>query len=72
MHVLIVGGAPADRRGAARAHLPSTHTLFTLDAATLPFVRLEDVALPPAPRVLVVDGIERAYPDAQSGGTRLV
>lgn len=72
MHLLLVGGAPDDRRGAARSHLPPTHTPFTLDAATLPFVRASDVALPAPPRCLVVHDIARAFPDAQAGGTRLI
>jgi len=43
-----------------------------LDAATLPFVRTDAIALPPAPRALVIEEIARAFPDIQSGGTRLV
>jgi tetratricopeptide (TPR) repeat protein len=43
-----------------------------LDAATLPFIRARDVALPPSPRAVVVHDIERAFPDAQTNGVRLV
>jgi tetratricopeptide (TPR) repeat protein len=73
VHVLIVGGDRDDRRRAARLRVAGTQTVFTLDAATLPFTRPEDVALPPPPRALVLDDLERAFPDAQAaGGTRLV
>ena len=46
--------------------------MLALDAGTLPFLRADDVALPPAPRVLLLDDADRAFPDAQAGGTRLV
>jgi len=71
-HVLIVGGSPDHLRRAARHHVPSTHTVLVLDAGTLPFTRVGAIALPPAPRALVIEAIDRAFPDAQSGSTRLV
>src|SRR5262249_51121024 len=40
-----------------------------LDAATLPF---RDLELPPSPRTILIEGIERAFPDFQIGSTRLV
>jgi len=72
VHVLILGGAPDSRRRAARTHLPTTHTAFAADSATLPFTRPRDAVLPPRPRTLVLDDIERAFPDAQANGVRLV
>ncbi len=71
-HLLIVGGSPTDRHRVARSQIPSGHAVLALDAGTLPFVRPGDVALPPAPRVLLLADAERAFPDAQAGGTRLV
>jgi hypothetical protein len=38
----------------------------------MPFVRARDLDWPPPPRVVVIEEIERAFPDFQSGGTRLV
>ena len=35
-------------------------------------MRPNDATLPPAPRVFVLDDIERAFPDAQANGVRLV
>ena len=72
MHVLIVGGDRDDRRRAARLRVAGAQTVVALDATALPFTRPEDVALPPSPRALVLDDLERAFPDAQAGGTRLV
>jgi tetratricopeptide (TPR) repeat protein len=43
-----------------------------VDARTLPFTRAGDVVRPPQPRAVVIENIERAFPDAQAGGTRLV
>ena len=71
-HVLIVGGAPIDRTHAVRRHVPQTHTALIVDAGTLPFVRVRDLDWPPPPRVVIVEEIERAFPDSQSGGARLV
>jgi tetratricopeptide (TPR) repeat protein len=71
-HLLILGGSPRDRRRAARHYVPSTHTVLVLDPGTLPFTRVGEIALPPPPRVVVIEEIERAFPDSQSGGTRLV
>jgi tetratricopeptide (TPR) repeat protein len=70
--LLVVGGSPADRARLAQAHTPPSLSAVSLDAATLPFVRVEAVPLPPAPRVIVIDDIERAFPDAQTQGIRLV
>lgn len=52
--------------------MPHTHTPVVLDAATLPFVRAGELILPPSPRVAIIDEVDRAFPDAQTGGTRLV
>ena len=47
--------------------------MLTLDARTLPFTRVSEIALPsPPPRTVVIDEIDRAFPDRQLGGTRLV
>ncbi len=72
MHLLILGASPGDRIHAARANIPSSHTPFALDARALPFLRSEDLSIPPAPRVILIDDIHLAFPDAQTGGTRLV
>jgi tetratricopeptide (TPR) repeat protein len=57
---------------AARAAVPSSHSVLTLDAGTLPFMRVSAIALPSPPRAIVIDEIDRAFPDRQLGGTRLV
>ena len=72
VHTLLLGGSRDDRHRASRSPIPATHTPVILNTATLPFTRAEDVALPPSPRVLLLDDIEQAFPDAQTGGTRLV
>jgi len=71
-HLLIVGGGPRERSRAARRDVPDTHTLVLVDAGTLPFTLVDSVSLPAPPRVLVIDDIDRAFPDRQAGGTRLV
>jgi tetratricopeptide (TPR) repeat protein len=71
-HLLILGGSPDDRIRAARANIPASHTPLALDARALPFLRAEDVSIPPAPRVILIDDVHLAFPDAQTGGTRLV
>jgi tetratricopeptide (TPR) repeat protein len=71
-HLLIIGGSPDDRRRAARGHVPATHPPLALDTGALPFVRPADIPIPPPPRAIVLDDLERAFPDAQAGGTRLV
>ena len=71
MNLLIVGGT-RDRRIAAARALSGPHRA-AIDATVLPFVRLTRAVLDGAPaRDLLIDGIERAFPNAQSGGTRLV
>jgi tetratricopeptide (TPR) repeat protein len=71
-HVLILGGTPADRLRAARAQVPATHTPAVLDPRALPFLRVEGVSIPAAPRAVLIDEVQLAFPDAQTGGTRLV
>jgi len=71
-HVLILGGSPNDRHRAVLSQIHPAQTTVMLDAATLPFVRTDAIALPPAPRALVIEEIHRAFPDRQMGGTRLV
>src|SRR4051812_34931660 len=71
-NVLIVGLSADDRSRAVRAAVPLTHTLCVLDAGTLPFTRVGDVAFPPPPFALVIADVDRAFPDRQAGGTRLV
>jgi tetratricopeptide (TPR) repeat protein len=70
--VLVLGGSRGQRVHAARAHLPSAHHAIVVDSGTLPFIRAGGIALPPSPRVVIVDDIERAFPDAQTAGVRLV
>ena len=71
MHRLILGGTRDHRVQIARAAGTNAAAIH-LDAATLPFTRVAAVALPPAPRILFIDDLELAFPDAQHGGTRLV
>ena len=71
MHQLILGGTRDRRLEIARAAGTSASPLF-LDAATLPFTLVGAVSLPAQPRAIVIDEIDRAFPDRQSGGTRLV
>jgi tetratricopeptide (TPR) repeat protein len=72
VHVLLLGGSPDDRRRLAQTYVSATHAAVHLDSRTLPFVRVGEVALPPPPRALLVHDIDRAFPDHQTGGTRLV
>src|SRR6476469_3984475 len=74
MHLLIAGGTRADRLTAAEARERDHPHLarLVLDAPSLPFTRIDAVALPPPPRLVRVDDIEFAFPDHQSGGIRLV
>jgi tetratricopeptide (TPR) repeat protein len=69
---LILGGSPADRFRAARAYIPATHTVFALDPRTLPFLRVDGVSMPKAPRAVLIEEAQHAFPDMQAGGTRLV
>ena len=71
MHQLILGGARDRRLQIARA-AGLTASAVRLDAATLPFTRIADAALPPVPRLILIDDLELAFPDSQTGGTRLV
>jgi hypothetical protein len=48
------------------------HAVVALDSQTLPFVRAGDVVLPLSPHDVIVHDVERAFPDAQQGGTRCV
>jgi tetratricopeptide (TPR) repeat protein len=72
VHVLILGATAADRHRAARERFAPHHQVVVLDAATLPFVRVSTERWPPPPRVVLIDDIERAFPDNQTGSTRLV
>ncbi|HJZ74898.1 MAG TPA: hypothetical protein VKE51_24340 [Vicinamibacterales bacterium] len=69
MHVLLLGGT-ADER--AREALRLAPAPVVVDAATLPFVSFARLELPPSPRTILIEAIERAFPDNQIGGTRLV
>jgi tetratricopeptide (TPR) repeat protein len=71
VHLLIFGGTRDQRIAAARARCGAQ--LVIMDAASLPFVRPTAATLAaPGPRTIAIDDIERAFPNAQSGGTRLV
>ncbi|HWF84389.1 MAG TPA: tetratricopeptide repeat protein [Vicinamibacterales bacterium] len=70
-HLLIVGGTRQQRIAAARTR--GGAPTVALDAATLPFVRFTPSMISPrTPRVIAIDDIERACPNAQAGGARLV
>jgi tetratricopeptide (TPR) repeat protein len=71
-HVVLVGGSAEQRARAARVRVPSTHNALVIDSRTLPFLRVNDFPLPAAPRAVVIDDVQLAFPDRQSGGTRLV
>jgi tetratricopeptide (TPR) repeat protein len=74
MHLLIAGGSRADRLTAADAR-DQEHPgwpRLVLDAASLPFTRVEALTLPQAPRLVRIDDLELAFPNCQSGGIRLV
>ncbi len=71
-NVLILGGSPEQRARLARQQVPDGHTLLALDSSTLPFMRAGEVVLPAKPRAVLIDDVDRAFPDGQSGGTRLV
>ena len=71
-HLLILGGSSAARAHAALASVPPTHPVVRLDASMLPFTRVIEIALPSPPRAVVINEIDRAFPDHQLGGTRLV
>jgi tetratricopeptide (TPR) repeat protein len=71
-NVLIVGSSPDERRRLSRTRIPATHTQVVLDSRTLPFAGPDAIPRPSVPRALMVDEVERAFPDAQAGGTRLV
>jgi len=74
-HVLIVGGSRPERRRAALARQESARpgSIIDLAALTLPFVRPDRTRLPVArPRVVSVQDLERAFPNQQAAGTRLV
>ena len=70
-HRLVIGGTREERLRFARGAEAGAPAI-PLDTRTLPFVRPEDIQMPPAPRVIVLEDAERAFPDAQAGGTRLV
>jgi tetratricopeptide (TPR) repeat protein len=72
VHLLILGGTRDARIRAARPAENNIDSALLLDSATLPFTRIDDVALPPSPRLLLVNDIEAAFPNTQVGGTRLV
>jgi tetratricopeptide (TPR) repeat protein len=72
VHLLLTGGTRQQRIGAARAQCGGA-SIVTLDAATLPFIRWTRAMLPPsAPRIIAIDDFERACPDRQARGARLV
>ena len=72
MHLLILGGSSDDRRRTARESVPAGAAPIALDARTLPFVRARSAALPPPPRLLIIDDVDRAFLDVQTPGTHLV
>jgi tetratricopeptide (TPR) repeat protein len=66
-HVLILG-----RSAVPPERIPADHAVVRLDARTLPFTRVGAIDLPQPPRAVVIEDIDRAFPDRQQGGTRLV
>jgi tetratricopeptide (TPR) repeat protein len=69
VHLLIVGATAGDRVREALSRAPAP---VVLDARTLPFVRASVAGGPPPPRSVLIEDIERAFPDNQAGGVRLV
>jgi tetratricopeptide (TPR) repeat protein len=67
MHLLLLGRStiPSDL-------IPPGHATVRLDARTLPFTRVEAIALPPPPRTVLIEDVDAAVPDNQQRGTRLV
>ena len=75
MLLLVVGGSAAARRRAALTRLARdarTPDLVALDAATLPFVRAPLAPSSTSPRAVLVEHAERAFPNQQTAGARLV
>ena len=74
-HLLILGGSQDDRAAAAAAHQDAARVASVVAApgAALPFSRVIASDLPVArPRLIRFDDLEQAFPNAQTGGTRLV
>ena len=73
MHLLIVGGTRDARIRASRARLSARRLpVIALEADTLAFVRPTVDRLAARPSAILVDDFERACPNMQSVGTRLV
>ena len=74
--ITVIAGGSRPARDAAVAERVHTHReaqVHEAQPAAWPFLRRLDVpADASAPVVIVARGIERAFPDAQTGGTRLV
>jgi tetratricopeptide (TPR) repeat protein len=72
LHLLLLGGARDER--IARARLHASPAAVALDAAVLPFIRPAPALFGGArtPRVVRIDDVERAFPNRQTGGIRLV
>ncbi len=72
---VVIGGSRSERDAAIgeRLQAHAGARVEEVEPAAWPFARrLEAVASDPAEVLLVARGIERAFPDAQAGGTRLV
>lgn len=74
MRLLIFGETRSARLAAADAREAehAGRSRLVLDAATLPFTRVDQLAMPPAPRLVRIDDIERAFSNGQTGGVRLI
>jgi tetratricopeptide (TPR) repeat protein len=74
MHVIVIGETRSTRLAAADAHEAAHRgrSRLVLDAATLPFTRVDQLTLPPAPRLVRIDDIDHAFPNGQTEGVRLV
>jgi tetratricopeptide (TPR) repeat protein len=72
VHVLILGGSSSDRSRAAQSRVPSHHQVVIANSGTLPFAHAREECRPPPPRSVLIEAIERAFPNNQAGSTRLV
>ena len=72
--LLIVGGSREQRAAAAleqQAQYAGAR-IVTLRSGRLPFVRVNRADLPASPRVVRIEELDRAFPNHQQGGTRLI
>jgi len=74
-HILIVGGTQADRLAAAEAQQEEIRpaAVVVIPGYVLPFTRVSESDLPAVrPRLIRIEEVNEAFPDAQADGHRLV